>query len=246
MDSELNEGEVTTTAERRATTGLVMCGGEGTRLRPAVGDTEKPLVEIDGRPMIDRVVAALQASSLTTVAAGVSPATPETAAHLTEIDGVDCIETAGDGYVADLNEAVGRLTTPVVTVVADLPLVAADHVDRAAATAGEESLTVCVPYRSQQPSASARRQPPNTTGQRSCQPGSTSSAARMVRQPSGRTAASRSTLTGREISTRLSGGWIGEIEQTGNAAKRSRLLRAQGFMWRTTNWLLWIQTRSTP
>lgn len=145
MDSELNEGEVTTTAERRATTGLVMCGGEGTRLRPAVGDTEKPLVEIDGEPMIDRVVAALQASSLTTVAAGVSPATPETAAHLTEIDGVDCIETAGDGYVADLSEAVGRLTTPVVTVVADLPLVAADHVDRAAATAGEESLTVCVP-----------------------------------------------------------------------------------------------------
>jgi adenosylcobinamide-phosphate guanylyltransferase len=145
MDSELNEGEVTTTAERRATTGLVMCGGEGTRLRPAVGDTEKPLVEIDGEPMIDRVVAALQASSLTTVAAGVSPATPETAAHLTEIDGVDCIETAGDGYVADLSEAVGRLTTPVVTVAADLPLVAADHVDRAAATAGEESLTVCVP-----------------------------------------------------------------------------------------------------
>ena len=145
MDSELNEGEVTTTAERRATTGLVMCGGEGTRLRPAVGDTEKPLVEIDGEPMIDRVVAALQASSLTTVAAGVSPATPETAAHLTEIDGVDCIGTAGDGYVADLNEAVGRLTTPVVTVAADLPLVAADHVDRAAATAGEESLTVCVP-----------------------------------------------------------------------------------------------------
>ena len=145
MDSELNEGKVTTTAERRATTGLVMCGGEGTRLRPAVGDTEKPLVEIDGEPMIDRVVAALQASSLTTVAAGVSPATPETAAHLTDIDGVNCIETAGDGYVADLSEAVGRLTTPVVTVAADLPLVAADHVDRAAATAGEESLTVCVP-----------------------------------------------------------------------------------------------------
>jgi len=145
MDSELNEGEATTTAERRATTGLVMCGGEGTRLRPAVGDTEKPLVEIDGEPMIDRVVAALQASSLTTVVAGVSPATPETAAHLAEIDGVDRIETAGDGYVADLSEAVGRLTTPIVTVAADLPLVAADHVDRAAATAGEGSLSVCVP-----------------------------------------------------------------------------------------------------
>jgi adenosylcobinamide-phosphate guanylyltransferase len=129
----------------QATTGLVMCGGEGSRLRPAVGDTEKPLVAVGGEPMIDRVVAALRASSLSTIAAAVSPATPETAAYLAEIDGVDPIETAGAGYVADLDDALAGLDRPTVTVAADLPLLTADHIDRAVAAAGDDSLSVCVP-----------------------------------------------------------------------------------------------------
>ena len=134
-----------TETETRATTGLIMCGGEGSRLRPAVGDTEKPLVTVGGEPMIDRVVAALQASSLTTIVAAVSPATPSTATHLAEIDGVDLIETAGEGYVADLSEALIACDSPTVTVAADLPLLTADHVDRAVTAAGGDSLTVCVP-----------------------------------------------------------------------------------------------------
>ena len=135
------EGETDTPA----TTGLIMCGGEGSRLRPAVGDTEKPLVTVGGEPMIDRVVAALQASSLTTIVAAVSPATPATAAHLAEIEGVDLIETAGEGYVADLSEALAGCDSPTVTVAADLPLLTAAHIDRATAAAGDDSLTVCVP-----------------------------------------------------------------------------------------------------
>ena len=131
--------------ETRATTGLVMCGGEGSRLRPAVGDTEKPLVAVGGEPMIDRVVDALRASSLSTIAAAVSPATPETAAHLAEIDGVERVETAGAGYVADLDDALAGLERPTVTVAADLPLLTADHVDRAITAAGGDSLSVCVP-----------------------------------------------------------------------------------------------------
>ena len=131
--------------ETRATTGLVMCGGEGSRLRPAVGDTEKPLVAVGGEPMIDRVVDALRASSLSTIAAAVSPATPETAAYVAEIDGVERVETAGAGYVADLDDALAGLEGPTVTVAADLPLLTADHIDRAVTAAGNDALTVCVP-----------------------------------------------------------------------------------------------------
>ena len=131
--------------ETRATTGLVMCGGEGSRLRPAVGDTEKPLVAVGGEPMIDRVVDALRASSLSTITAAVSPATPETAAYVAEIDGVERVETAGAGYVADLDDALAGLEGPTVTVAADLPLLTADHVDRAVTAAGGDSLSVCVP-----------------------------------------------------------------------------------------------------
>jgi len=132
MDSELSPSA------------LVMCGGEGTRLRPAVGETEKPLVAVGGEPMVGRVVDALQASSVATVAAAVSPATPDTAAYLADRD-VRCLDTPGEGYVADLGAALDALSRPVVTVAADLPLVTAAHVDRAVGTAAGDSLTVCVP-----------------------------------------------------------------------------------------------------
>ena len=124
---------------------LLMCGGEGTRLSPAVGDTEKPLVTVGRRPMIDRVVDALEASRVETIVAAVSPATPRTAARLADREGVRLVETPGEGYVADLTTALVAVETPVVTVTADLPLLTGRLVDRAIETAGGDSLAVCVP-----------------------------------------------------------------------------------------------------
>lgn len=123
---------------------LIMCGGRGTRLRPEI-EGEKPLVEVDGRPMIERVLAALDASQVASVYAAVSPATPRTADWLATQQSVTCIETAGDGYVADLTDALDSVDSPVVTVTADLPLLHSQHVDRAIAAADGESLAVCVP-----------------------------------------------------------------------------------------------------
>lgn len=124
---------------------LLMCGGRGTRLRPAIGDTEKPLVEIAGKPMVDHVLAALRESTVDSITAAVSPATPETADRLAAYDDVWVIETPGKGYVSDLNTALSTVETPVVTVTSDLPLLTGCHVDRAVATAAGDSLTVCVP-----------------------------------------------------------------------------------------------------
>jgi len=124
---------------------LLMCGGQGTRLRPAVGDTEKPLVEVDGRPMVDRVVSALHESRVSEIVAAVSPETPSTAARLTGCADVRVIETAGEGYVTDLTAALETIETPTVTVTADLPLLTGEIVDRAVETADGESLAVCVP-----------------------------------------------------------------------------------------------------
>jgi adenosylcobinamide-phosphate guanylyltransferase len=117
-----------------------MCGGAGTRLERG----EKPLFEIGGAPMIERVLGALEASRVETVHAVTSPKAPETARRL---EGrIERIETAGDGYVADLAAGLERIDPPAVTVAADLPLLAAAHVNRAieAHEAGG-SLTVCVP-----------------------------------------------------------------------------------------------------
>jgi adenosylcobinamide-phosphate guanylyltransferase len=123
-----------------------MCGGQGTRLD---AEQEKPLFEIDGVPMVERVLDALAASAVDTTYAAVSPHAPETRAHLRERGGA-VIETPGEGYVADLGTALadGGLSRPVVTCVADLPLLAADLIDDALAAhdAGSAaSLTVAVP-----------------------------------------------------------------------------------------------------
>lgn len=123
-----------------------MCGGRGTRLGSRV---EKPLVEVCGTPMVDRVLAALAGSRAGEVHAVVSPDTPATRAHLLSRD-CTVLDAPGEGYVADLGDALERVDPPVLTVVADLPLLASEVVDRVLDVAeGEDrhgdSLTVCVP-----------------------------------------------------------------------------------------------------
>ncbi|MXV61965.1 NTP transferase domain-containing protein [Natronorubrum sp. JWXQ-INN-674] len=123
-----------------------MCGGEGTRLE---SPHEKPLHPIDGAPMVDRVLAGLEASRVETISAAVSPNAPETRVHLERADGVTTIETAGEGYVTDLLELLERpeLSTPMLTVAADVPLLSGPAIDRVLAVHGdsEASGTVCVP-----------------------------------------------------------------------------------------------------
>jgi adenosylcobinamide-phosphate guanylyltransferase len=119
-----------------------MCGGRGTRL----GRSEKPLVEVAGTPMVDRVCDALLASRGGDVYAAVSPHTPGTRAHL-DPSAVTVVETPGEGYVADLTAALERVGRPTLTVAADLPLLAPGAVNRVldAAVDADGSLTVAVP-----------------------------------------------------------------------------------------------------
>ncbi len=119
-----------------------MCGGRGTRLDASV---EKPLYEICGEPMVDHVVAGLYESSVDAVHAVVSPNAPDTAAHVREALGVSTVETPGDGYVSDLGVATDAVGTPVLTVAADLPLLAGDPLDRVIEATDGQSLTTVVP-----------------------------------------------------------------------------------------------------
>ena len=151
---------------------LVMCGGRGTRLG---ADREKPLVRVAGEPMVDRVWDALAASRVDRAVAAVSPHTPETRTRLgartddrtvgdagngagrDASDGaaeaaddsrgaVAVVETPGEEYVADLQHALDdRLSKPVLTVAADLPLLDGRAVDRVLDAHDSGSLTVAVP-----------------------------------------------------------------------------------------------------
>lgn len=133
---------------------IVLCGGQGRRLG---GTVEKPLVEVDGEPMVDRVIQALRtAKAVDRIHLVASPAVPNTLAHLgkradsgkqanSKADGLVVYEGAGDGYVADLDAALDRTGTPALTVAADLPLLTATAVEAAVERASGESLSVCVP-----------------------------------------------------------------------------------------------------
>ena len=133
-------GEVQSEDEHRMDA-LVMCGGEGTRLDDPA---EKPLFEVAGTPMVEPVITALSGSSVDETYAAVSPNAPGTRRFLA--GRCELVETPGEGYVEDLSTALEALSSPVLTVAADLPLLEADVVDRVLNAAPPEgSLTVCTP-----------------------------------------------------------------------------------------------------
>jgi adenosylcobinamide-phosphate guanylyltransferase len=116
-----------------------MCGGTGSRLGAGV---EKPRYPVAGTPMVERVLGALAASRVDRTLAVTSPSTPETAVTV----GVPRIRTPGEGYVADLERALAdeRVSTPVLTVAADLPALDGAAVD-VVLDAADGALTVAVP-----------------------------------------------------------------------------------------------------
>ena len=120
---------------------LVMCGGRGTRL---LADVEKPLYEIGGVPMVESVLDALAASCIEEVTCAVSPHTPATRAFLMNQSGA-VLETPGEGYVADLTDALDSLDQPVLTVTADLPLLVGSLIDDVLARQPAGAATICVP-----------------------------------------------------------------------------------------------------
>jgi len=78
-----------------------MCGGRGTRLG---GETEKPLREITGRPMVDRVLDALVESRIETTHTIVSPHATRTRERLAA--------RANDSPSLSIVDAPGTATSP--------------------------------------------------------------------------------------------------------------------------------------
>jgi adenosylcobinamide-phosphate guanylyltransferase len=115
-----------------------MCGGRASRMQAGA---EKPLLEVGGVPMVERVASALAGSRrFDRIVAAVSPNTQKTREFL-ESKGIEVVETAGEGYPQDLSRLLTRLRPEKVMVVpADVPLLDSqavrDIVD--AANSGQE------------------------------------------------------------------------------------------------------------
>ena len=127
-------------------TALIMAGGKATRMKST---TEKPLLEVGGRPMIEHVVGALNQSKMVDrIVVAVSGNTPQTARRATEL-GIEVLSTPGEDYISDMRYAIKRLgPCDVLTVAADIPFITTEIVDRAIEkyrSSGKPSLTVMVP-----------------------------------------------------------------------------------------------------
>ena len=114
----------------------IMCGGKATRMQ---SDVEKPLLEVGGKPMIERVYSALEGSyRFGRIVAVVSANTPETKKSLVA-KGIETIETAGEGFSQDLQHLLARLKPERVFVIpADVPLVSPQTISDIADLAGGE------------------------------------------------------------------------------------------------------------
>lgn len=113
------------------TTALIMAGGKGSRMDL---DCEKPLIEVDGIPMIKYVVDALLASKyVDKILVAVSSNTPKTTEYLKDFP-VRVINTQAKGYIEDLSEILQNRKyvdedEEIMTIVADLPFIKAQHID---------------------------------------------------------------------------------------------------------------------
>jgi adenosylcobinamide-phosphate guanylyltransferase len=109
-------------------TALIMAGGKGTRMGDNV---EKPLVEINGKPMIKYVIDALKnTDKIDNIIVATSKNTPKTEIFLNE-QCIKTIKTPGNGYVHDLRFILSnfKLGEIILTITADLPLISSDIID---------------------------------------------------------------------------------------------------------------------
>jgi adenosylcobinamide-phosphate guanylyltransferase len=112
-------------------------------------NTEKPMLEISGKPMIQLVIEALNASTnVDRVLVATSPNTPQTSLKAKEM-GTDVVQTSGAGYESDMKSAIlNRRLGDVLVVSSDLPFLTAALIDRAVAvykSSGKPALCVMAP-----------------------------------------------------------------------------------------------------
>ena len=132
-------------------TALIMAGGKGSRMKM---EGEKPLLQIQEKPMIQYVYEAVQASQeIKNLIVVTSPHTPLTR-DFARNSGLNVVETPGLGYVEDLAYFIETTNVDnfnddiLLTITSDLPLITAEIIDDVIIkyrTCGKPAMCVAVP-----------------------------------------------------------------------------------------------------
>jgi adenosylcobinamide-phosphate guanylyltransferase len=110
------------------TAALVTAGGRGSRI--AQMRSEKPLIEVLGRKLIDRAVDNIGATSeVSKLYISTSPHSPLTERYL-NARGIEYVHTPGNGYVEDLHDIMSVIEEDHVLIVpVDMPLLRPSSLD---------------------------------------------------------------------------------------------------------------------
>jgi adenosylcobinamide-phosphate guanylyltransferase len=112
-------------------TALIMAGGKGVRME---SETEKPLIELLGIPMIQHVINALTTSKgISDITVATSPNTPKTSSYVQK-QGIQTFQTPGNGYVEDLQYYItenfsNNSDQIILTITSDMPLIKNETID---------------------------------------------------------------------------------------------------------------------
>ena len=110
-------------------TALVMAGGKGTRMKLP---QEKPLIEVNGKPVIEYVLTALKnAKKIDRIIVATTQITPNTTTYIQHHHpNIELIQTPGKDYVSDMGYTVQTLKLGIfLAIAADLPLVKPEIID---------------------------------------------------------------------------------------------------------------------
>jgi adenosylcobinamide-phosphate guanylyltransferase len=108
---------------------VVMAGGKATRMNSAV---EKALLNVGGKPMLQRVVEVLSHSeAVDRIVIAITEDTPQTTRMASELK-CDVVLTPGQGYLSDMRYVIKeRNLNDTLVVSSDLPFVTTEIVNRA-------------------------------------------------------------------------------------------------------------------
>lgn len=128
---------------------IVTAGGRGTRIKEL--GTEKPMIEVLGKPIIERVLDTLsEAETIRNAYVSISENTPVTKDYVEHL-GFDTVFTSGEDYVKDLRASMKAPSSRAVFICpADLPLMTGGSVDQVVShyeSMNVPSLAVAVPSR---------------------------------------------------------------------------------------------------
>ena len=128
---------------------LIMAGGKGKRIGSAI---EKPLLTFLGKPLVERVVEAVEsAKNISEFYVVTSVNTPKTEEKCLKA-GLEVIRTDGEGYHDDLKQAIlkAQLRCPVLTISSDLPALRGKFLDKVISVyekKEKDAVTVLVPVK---------------------------------------------------------------------------------------------------